>query len=189
MPSHGYCRQVNNPGEFSPVRIPRRYTFVVKPSWARIGRIGAAVVVGICILAALGCGGEDQIWTADAPSPDGRWLAGARTLETSGFGTGLIVTNVSLKWTKDSKSSQDILVLVHDGRSASKTINHSMNWVAPTHLDVSYDGHATVDLQVVKLGDVDISLRDLSKVPNTSLQQFPDFGIRIAPSSGKSGSR
>jgi hypothetical protein len=165
----------------------------VKSSWATIGKIGAAVVVGICLLAASGCGGEDEIWAANAPSPDGRWLATASTVETSGFGTGDIETVVSLEWTKGSrwgsKSSQDILVFAHNGESTSKTIHLSMNWVAPTHLDVIYDGSATVELQVVKYGDVDISLRDLSKVPNTALQQLPDWGIRIAPSSGKSGSR
>lgn len=155
----------------------------MKSSWATIGKIGTAFVVGICLLAALGCGGEDEIWTANAPSPDGRWLATASTLETSGFGTGSIQTDVFLKWSKGSDSPEHILGFVHDGRSGSKTINLSMNWVAPMHLDVTYDGHATVDFQVVRLGDVDISLRDLSKVPST-LQQLPnDLGIRIAPKS------
>lgn len=167
----------------------------MKSSWAIIGKIGATVVVGACLLAASGCGGEDEIWTANAPSPDGRWLATASTVETSGFGTGLIQTDVFLKWTKGSDSPEHILGLVDDGWSTSKTNNLSMNWVAPTHLDVSYDGLATVDLQVVKYGDVDISLRDLSqqdlsKVPDRTLQQLPDdLGLRIAPSHGKSRSR
>jgi hypothetical protein len=154
----------------------------MKSPWGTIGKIGAAVVFGICLLSALGCGGEDEIWTANATSPDGRWLATASTLETSGFGTGAIQTDVFLKWTKGSNSPEHVLGFVHGGKSDSKTINLSMNWVAPTHLDVTYDGSATVDFQVVKLGDVDISLRDLSKVPNTNLQQLPDnLGIRIMP--------
>jgi hypothetical protein len=162
----------------------------VRLSWPSIGRIALALFIAICVLGASGCDVEDEIWTANAPSPDGRWLATARTLETSG--TGLIHTDVFLKWTKGSNSPEHILGFVHDG---PRTINLSMNWVAPTHLDVTYDRLATVDLQVVKLGDVDISprdlwLRDLSKVPDRTLQQLPDdLGIRIAPNPGKSGSR
>jgi hypothetical protein len=38
-----------------------------------------------------------------------------------------------------------------------------MKWLSPSHLDVSYDGTATVDFQVVKFAGVDISLRDASK--------------------------
>jgi hypothetical protein len=117
-------------------------------------------------LGASGCRGEDTIWTAEAPSPDGRWLASASTVETSGFGTGDIETDVFLKWTKDSKSPEHLLGFVHDPKSVSKTINLSMKWDSPSHLEVTYDGHATVDLQVVKYGDVDISLRDVSKEPN-----------------------
>jgi len=129
------------------------------------------VTVGLPMLGLLGCRGEDTIWTREATSPDGRWQASARTVETGGFGTGDIETDVFLKWTKDSKPSEHILGFVHDPKSVSKTINLSMTWVTPSHLDVSYDGHATVDLQVVKYGDVDISLRDLSKMPNDTSQQ------------------
>jgi hypothetical protein len=120
------------------------------------------VILGVCILGSSSCSTEDTIWTAEAPAPDGRWVASARTVETSGFGTGDIETDVFLKWAKDSKTPEHILGFVHDPRSVSKTINLSMMWVTPSHLDVTYDGHATVDLQVVKYGDVDISLRDLS---------------------------
>ena len=64
-----------------------------------------------------------------------------------------------------------------------------MKWVAPTHLEVTYDGHATVNLQVVRYGDVDISLRDLSKEPNSHIEQVPDLGFRIVPSTGGSNHR
>lgn len=135
-------------------------------SRATIGKIAAAVVVGICVLGGSGCSGEDTLWSVEVPSPDGRWLATAETVETSGFGTGDIETGVDLKWTKGSKPPEHILAFVHDPKSTSKTINLPMKWVDPTHLEVTYDGHATVDLQVVKCGDVDISLQVLSKMSN-----------------------
>jgi hypothetical protein len=37
-----------------------------------------------------------------------------------------------------------------------------MNWLTPSHLEVTYDGHADLDFQVVKYGRVAISVRDLS---------------------------
>lgn len=161
--------------------IPRQYTSIVKSSWATVGKIGAAVVVGICLLTASGCGGEDETWTANAPSPDGRWLATAHTLETSGFGTGAVETDVFLKWTKGSSSPEHILGFLNDGRS----IHLAMNWTAPTRLDVTYDGAPTVDFQVVKLGDVDISLRDAPNVQKSTFQplQLPSSGLKIAPKS------
>jgi hypothetical protein len=50
-----------------------------------------------------------------------------------------------------------------DPANAGGTIHLTMKWLSPSHLDVSYDGTATVDFQVVKFAGVDISLRDASK--------------------------
>lgn len=112
----------------------------------------------IFALGASGCGGVDTIWSTQLRSPDGRWLAIAETVENSGFGTGSVETSVDLKWTDGSESPKDILVLIHDPYSTPKTLNLSMKWVTPSHLDVTYSGKASVALQVVKYGDVDISL-------------------------------
>jgi hypothetical protein len=128
------------------------------------------MAAGICFLGAFGCAGEDTIWATEASSPDGRWLARARTVETSGFGTGDIETDVYLKWTKGSKPPKAILGFIHDPKSQSKTIDLSMKWVTPSHLEVTYNGHASVDLQVVKYGDVSISLRDLSSAATSTPQ-------------------
>jgi hypothetical protein len=49
------------------------------------------------------------------------------------------------------------------------TMNLKMEWVTPTHLDVAYGAsekpgdHVSLDFQVVKCGDVEISARDISK--------------------------
>jgi hypothetical protein len=119
---------------------------------------GTFLIAVIFALAILGCGGEDTIWSTQLRSPDGRWLASAETTENSGFLTDSLETSVDLKWTSGSQSPKDILVLIHDPYSASKSINLSMKWVTPSHLDVTYTGKASVALQVVKYGDVDISL-------------------------------
>ncbi|MGH9688518.1 MAG: hypothetical protein ACRD5K_15655 [Candidatus Acidiferrales bacterium] len=148
------------------------------------GRIGKHVDIGrpgvptarlfvftlIFALAILGCGGVDTIWSTQLRSPDGRWLASAETVEKGGFGTASLETSVDLKWTDGSESPKDILVLIHDPYSASKSINLSMKWVTPSHLDVSYTGKASVALQVVKYGDVDISLHDRSIMRDNNQQ-------------------
>lgn len=122
------------------------------------------LVVGV-FASASGCG-PATIWSAEARSPDGSWLARARTLENSGFGTGAFVTDVYLKRTDASKPPQAILSFWHDSSLASPqsgaTINLTMGWAAPTHLEVTYEGHADLSFEVVKYADIDISVRDLS---------------------------
>jgi hypothetical protein len=113
------------------------------------------------------------IWSAEARSPDELWLASARTLENSGFGTGAYVTDVYLKRTNVSKPPQPILSFWHDPSLASPqsgaTINLTMKWTTPTHLEVTYDGHADLGLQVVKYANIEISVRDRSsKAMSTS---------------------
>jgi hypothetical protein len=135
------------------------------------GRIAVSFVfIAIFALGVLGCGGEDTIWSIQLKFPDGCWLASAETIENSGFGTGSLETNADLKWTNGSQAPETVLVLVHDLDSPSKTIDLAMKWVTPSHLDVTYTGKASVGLQVVKYGDVDISLRDLSSPQNNNSQ-------------------
>ena len=129
------------------------------------------IFIGVCAFAT-GCNGSDTIWSGEARSPDGRWLAAAETVETSGFGTGDITTIVTLKWVKGSDKPENILVFAHDGSSATKTIRLCMYWVTPSHLEVTYDGHPRVDFQVVKDGDVEISLREIS-TKTGGLQNWP----------------
>jgi hypothetical protein len=119
------------------------------------------IFIGYCVFLT-GCNGSDTIWSGEAQSPDGRWLAAAETVETSGFGTGDITTVVTLKWVKGSDKPENILVFAHDGSSATKTIHLCMYWVTPSHLEVTYDGQPRVDFQVVKDGDVEISVREIS---------------------------
>ncbi len=122
------------------------------------------IIVGACALAS-GCG-PATIWSAEARSPDGLWLASARTLENSGFGTGAFITEVYLKRTNVSKPQQAILSFWHDpslpSPQSGATINLIMNWATPTHLEVIYDGHADLGFQVVKYAGIDISVRNLS---------------------------
>jgi len=129
------------------------------------------IFIGVSVFAT-GCNGSDTIWSAEARSPDGLWLAMAETVQTGGFGTGLTTTDVNLKWVRGSDRPETILVFVHDPKSVPDTIHLCMYWVTPSHLVVTYDGHPRVDFQVVKDGDVEISLREIS-TKTGDLQNWP----------------
>jgi hypothetical protein len=124
------------------------------------------IIIEVVLLGA-GCQSQNaEIWSAEARSPNGDWLATARTIQHFGPGAAGIETRVYLKWTRDSKGPQQILEFFHDG---AHTINLAMRWVSPSHLEVTYDGHASLDFQVVKCGGIDVSVRDLShETINTS---------------------
>jgi hypothetical protein len=125
----------------------------------------SVVIVAVCGIALSGCRWSQTTWTANARSPDGLWLAEARTIENSGFGTGAILTVVSLKRTNVWEAPKEILSFWHDPYLASQsgaTINLSMKWISPTHLEVTYRGHADLGFQVVKYANIAISVRDLS---------------------------
>jgi hypothetical protein len=122
------------------------------------------IIIGVCTLGS-GCQDVATIWTAEARSPDGRWLASAHTEQHGGPGTAGVVTIVYLNRTNVSESPQAVLSFFHDSSLPSQsgqTINLTMKWATPTHLEVTYNGHADLSFQVVKYGGVDISVRDLS---------------------------
>ncbi len=48
------------------------------------------------------------------------------------------------------------------GQSESDGMRVGMNWLTPTHLELTYKGQRTIDFQAVKCAGVDVSVRDLS---------------------------
>jgi hypothetical protein len=128
-----------------------------------IPKVISLIITGICLLG--GCQDVATIWSAEARSPDGHWLASARTEQHGGPGTAGVETIVYLKGTNVSKPPEAVLSFFHDPSLASQsgeTIHLTMKWATPSHLEVTYDGHAALGLQVVKYSGIDISVRDLS---------------------------
>jgi hypothetical protein len=116
---------------------------------------------GICI-SVLGCEGPKIGWSAESRSPDGKMVATVRAEETSGIGTGDPGTSVYLNWTTGSQSPTIILFLVPKQPGIIKV---GMNWLDPTHLELTYSGHAIVDFEAVKCHSVGISVREIP-MPN-----------------------
>jgi hypothetical protein len=111
------------------------------------------------------------IWKAEARSPDGHWVAVARTIQNGGFGTGALDTRVYLSQSNSSEPPREVLVFdcsgpvprpyVLDNVANASVIDLAMRWTAPTHLDVAYNGRkATLSYQVHNWNGVDVSARD-----------------------------
>src|SRR5216683_3591199 len=82
-------------------------------SWSRMPALVIALLS--CVLH-LGCRAVETIWSAQAVSPDGYWLATAKTELHGGFGTAGVVTSVYLKRTNGSSPAVEILGFFHDAR-------------------------------------------------------------------------
>ena len=124
------------------------------------------LIFGLCVSIS-SCDGPKTTWSAESRSPDGKMIATAYTIQTSGIGTGDPGTSVYLNWTTGSQSPTIILSFA-EGPGEPGNMNLGMNWLTPKHLELTYKGRRTLDFQAVKCHGVDISVRDLSD--GTSLE-------------------
>jgi hypothetical protein len=136
-----------------------------------IRKAAALIVLGVGSLLS-GCGAP-TVWKAEIPSPDGHWLAIAQTIQNGGFGTGSIFTTVLLKQANLWQRPTEVLVFSCEGpvprpyvldnaANAGGTINLKMEWVTPSHLEVTYSGQADLYFQAFSYSGIEISVRDLS---------------------------
>jgi hypothetical protein len=123
------------------------------------------LTIAVCALLT-SCKNGTTIWSTEVQSPDGRWLAMALTEQYSGPGTAALETTVLLKHTKGPKEPIEVLLFAQD----TKSIDLKMNWLTPSHLEVTYKQPAAIDFQAIKCGGVDISVRDLSNGTMSSSQ-------------------
>ena len=123
----------------------------------------ALKLILVLIAAATGCMSgckASPTWSAEAKSPDGKMIATASTFEQSGFGTGWVQTTVYLNWAK-GKQPRMLILAFSDGPAGPGGMNVGMNWLSPTHLELTYKGERPLDFQAAKAGGVDISVRVL----------------------------
>jgi hypothetical protein len=121
--------------------------------------------ISVCALLS-GCSNVATIWSTEIRSPDGRWLAMARTEQHSGPGNALLQTTVLLKHTTGPADPIQVLLFTQD----AKSIDLKMNWLTPSHLEVTYKQPAVIDFQATKCAGIDISVRDLSNGTTNSSQ-------------------
>ena len=122
-----------------------------------------AVMAALTCALLAGCGKDPTIWSARSPSPDGNWLAVAHTAQYSGFGTNGVETIVEIKDLRRRlvlERSQRVLGFMSDG----VYMGLKMNWVTPSHLEVTFkDDPKVLYYQVVRTSGIEISVRNLAQ--------------------------
>jgi hypothetical protein len=118
---------------------------------------------GVCPLLS-GCGRSQTVWSTESRSPDGKVIANASTVVT-GRSLSIVsntMTDVQLKWAKGSRGKTSILELA-DATDDPVDTRVELNWLTPTHLELTVKGNQSIVFQAVKWDGIDISVRDLSK--------------------------
>jgi len=73
---------------------------------------------------------------------------------------------VTLRQVKGKQDKIEVLQLSQDATQ----VDLKLNWLSPTHLEITYRQPASVDFQAIKCGGIDISVRDLSSGTTTAAQ-------------------
>jgi len=133
-----------------------------------------AVIIG-CTLAAA-CVRKDNliVWKSELKSPNGAWVAIAETIQNGGLGSGNIYTAVYLKTAASKRPAMEVLGLDCQGpvphayvldnvANRGGTIDLAMQWITPSHLLVTYKGQPNIQFQAVRLGGIEITLKDLAQ--------------------------
>jgi len=128
--------------------------------------MASVLIAGVCVSTA-SCHNGDVTWSAQARSPDGKVVALARTIASSGFGTGSIETTVALNWAGDTRPPQEVVGFSDQYEAPEKTMV-AMKWLTPTHLEVAYRSPRDVDFQAIKWANIEISLRDMAAETGTT---------------------
>jgi hypothetical protein len=128
------------------------------------GSCAVVCVLAIAVVGVFGCREDGTTLSAEARSPDGRWVASAFSKQIGGPGTSGLYTSVYLKRTDTGEAPIECLDFsIGELASQSGTLNLTMTWQSPTRLDVTYNGRAaTLYPQVAKCAGIDILTRDVS---------------------------
>ena len=134
----------------------------------RGGSLSAITALLVGCLA--GCRYDPTVWKKDVRSPDGAWLAIARTKQWGGFGSAWVETTVSIQRVdKTVNQGEPFDVFSYPGGGTiPKTYVLSdenldpdlrITWVSPTHLQIVHQSPINPDLEVIRFSNVDINIR------------------------------
>jgi hypothetical protein len=131
----------------------------------------ARLALSAAFVVTSGCHHDPTVWRTSLRSPDGVWLATARTDQDGGFGSAWIETVVTvqkLDGTVNHGKPFDVLSYPEGGpirkayvlsdENAGGGVNLKMKWLTSKHLEIDYTGNIDPDLQVARFSDIDITL-------------------------------
>lgn len=122
------------------------------------------IVMLYACVSACGCKNTQTVWSTKAVSPDGKFVATARTSANSGFGIdGIPATFVYLNWATGSQKPMEIMEFANE--SVPSNIGKvEIKWISPRHVEIAYSAGQDIEFQAVRFDDVCISLRDVSNI-------------------------
>jgi hypothetical protein len=128
-------------------------------SHGRLRLLDYFAAVGILICVVSGCYPDQvTVWSTQARSPDGQWIATGLSDQSSGLGNAAIISGVYLRRGEGSGPEQPLLHFLDDHPPGKGGINMTIVWLTPVHLQVSFDGPPKLNLLVVKYAGIEISV-------------------------------
>lgn len=116
-------------------------------------------MIGLAACALASCDKNPvTIASIDLKSPDGGWIALARTEQYSGPGNAGLYESVWLERTAGKRDAIEVLLLDEEN---PPPVDVKLQWLTPSHLEIAYREPATVDFHLIKYASIDISLRVL----------------------------
>lgn len=123
---------------------------------------------GLFLATLAGCHSSPTVWKQDFRSPDGAWVATARTDQWGGFGSAWVETTVSIKkLDRTVNDGKPFDVFSYPGGSSipksyilsNENADQKLQivWLTPHHLQISHLSPVNPDLAVVRFADIDIS--------------------------------
>jgi hypothetical protein len=129
-------------------------------------------IILIALIAA-GCDPPPQLLAGiETKSPDGRWIAGAMTIQFVRLPGSGVRTTVYLKSISDPKR-ESVLVFANEISKEKGKIDVAFHWIDRSHLEVMLSRLPTFDTQVTRYAGIDISVQDAI------------FDIQTPPSAGQ----
>lgn len=130
------------------------------------------LILGFCVLG-IGCQNVATTWSTEVPSPNGDWLATARSQQWGGPGTAYDATTVFLKPSKETKPPTQVLVFSHQ----YATMYLKMDWITSIHLNVTYAAssrpgdHVNLDFQAFKCDGIEITAQEIPSRASNALAE------------------
>jgi hypothetical protein len=134
----------------------------------RVRRIFGLVVLALMSVTLLGCGPK-TVWSTQVVSPDGRWIAGARTEVWSGPGVGTVESTIYLARSDKPRDFTDVISYPENPANPHPQIT----WESDDELVVRVPNPTTVDLQMIKLANIRIRLEALPNGASAAAAHIP----------------
>lgn len=98
-------------------------------------------------------------WSTESRSPDGRMAVKAEAFTNGGFAAP--GPSTAFVYLRQTTGSQKPVLIFAFSEGPPEAMQVKMDWLSPAHLELTYEGHHTIDFQAVRYAGVDISVRDV----------------------------